>query len=165
MAEMDMSHSLSSLPPLGDPPTMDLDLSLTSTYTNTPAGSPLSTTVVCTVLAIFKISLKSTFSFLFISLCSINILYNIKSCSKVSVIECVNSNVCIWGQARHCSRTSLRQWRCLDLTVFPWRLHWKIETVLERFSSVWLLRQEMECICFQLLWYCVENLWKILLFL
>uniref|UniRef100_A0A8C9FI62 Autophagy related 2B n=1 Tax=Pavo cristatus TaxID=9049 RepID=A0A8C9FI62_PAVCR len=46
MAEMDMSHSLSSLPPLGDPPTMDLDLSLTSTYTNTPAGSPLSTTVL-----------------------------------------------------------------------------------------------------------------------
>uniref|UniRef100_A0A8C6ZBT7 Autophagy related 2B n=1 Tax=Nothoprocta perdicaria TaxID=30464 RepID=A0A8C6ZBT7_NOTPE len=48
MAEMDMSHSLSSLPPLGDPPTMDLDLSLTSTYTTTPAGSPLSTTVVYT---------------------------------------------------------------------------------------------------------------------
>uniref|UniRef100_A0A8C6ZBP3 Autophagy related 2B n=1 Tax=Nothoprocta perdicaria TaxID=30464 RepID=A0A8C6ZBP3_NOTPE len=46
MAEMDMSHSLSSLPPLGDPPTMDLDLSLTSTYTTTPAGSPLSTTVI-----------------------------------------------------------------------------------------------------------------------
>ncbi|XP_017685297.1 PREDICTED: autophagy-related protein 2 homolog B isoform X3 [Lepidothrix coronata] len=46
MAEMDMSHSLSSLPPLGDPPTMDLDLSLTSTYTTTPAGSPLSTTVL-----------------------------------------------------------------------------------------------------------------------
>ncbi|KAI6067819.1 Autophagy-related protein 2-like protein B [Aix galericulata] len=45
MADMDMSHSLSSLPPLGDPPTMDLDLSLTSTYTTTPAGSPLSTTV------------------------------------------------------------------------------------------------------------------------
>ncbi|XP_034962402.2 autophagy-related protein 2 homolog B isoform X1 [Zootoca vivipara] len=40
MADMEMSHSLSSLPPLGDPPTMDLDLSLTSTYTTTPAGSP-----------------------------------------------------------------------------------------------------------------------------
>ncbi|XP_038604419.1 autophagy-related protein 2 homolog B isoform X4 [Tachyglossus aculeatus] len=46
MADMDMSHSLSSLPPLGDPPTMDLDLSLTSTYTNTPGGSPLSGTVL-----------------------------------------------------------------------------------------------------------------------
>ncbi|KAM6171687.1 autophagy-related protein 2 homolog B isoform 2-T2 [Erethizon dorsatum] len=46
MADMDMSHSLSSLPPLGEPPNMDLELSLTSTYTNTPAGSPLSTTVV-----------------------------------------------------------------------------------------------------------------------
>ncbi|XP_036887104.1 autophagy-related protein 2 homolog B isoform X2 [Sturnira hondurensis] len=46
MAEMDMSHSLSSLPPLGDPPNMDLELSLTSTYTNTPAGSPLSATVL-----------------------------------------------------------------------------------------------------------------------
>ncbi|TKC33750.1 hypothetical protein EI555_013033, partial [Monodon monoceros] len=45
MADMDMSHSLSSLPPLGEPPNMDLELSLTSTYTNTPAGSPLSTTV------------------------------------------------------------------------------------------------------------------------
>ncbi|XP_070608738.1 autophagy-related protein 2 homolog B [Erythrolamprus reginae] len=40
MADMEMSHSLSSLPPLGEPPTMDLDLSLTSTYTATPAGSP-----------------------------------------------------------------------------------------------------------------------------
>ncbi|XP_063118069.1 autophagy-related protein 2 homolog B isoform X1 [Rattus norvegicus] len=46
MADMDMSHSLSSLPPLGDPPHMDLELSLTSTYTNTPAGSPLSATVL-----------------------------------------------------------------------------------------------------------------------
>ncbi|XP_060119197.1 autophagy-related protein 2 homolog B isoform X2 [Heteronotia binoei] len=45
MADMEMSHSLSSLPPLGDPPTMDLDLSLTSTYTTTPAGSPLNTAV------------------------------------------------------------------------------------------------------------------------
>ncbi|KAK2104716.1 Autophagy protein [Saguinus oedipus] len=49
MADMDMSHSLSSLPPLGDPPNMDLELSLTSTYTNTPAGSPLSATVVKSV--------------------------------------------------------------------------------------------------------------------
>ncbi|XP_005390453.1 PREDICTED: autophagy-related protein 2 homolog B isoform X2 [Chinchilla lanigera] len=46
MADMDMSHSLSSLPPLGDPPNMDLELSLTSTYTSTPAGSPLSATVL-----------------------------------------------------------------------------------------------------------------------
>ncbi|XP_069064370.1 autophagy-related protein 2 homolog B isoform X2 [Pleurodeles waltl] len=45
MADMDMSHSLSSLPPLGDPPTVDLDLSLTSTYTNTPTGSPLGATL------------------------------------------------------------------------------------------------------------------------
>ncbi|XP_053331236.1 autophagy-related protein 2 homolog B [Spea bombifrons] len=43
MADMDMSHSLASLPPLGDPPTADLDLSLSSTYTTTPAGSPLGT--------------------------------------------------------------------------------------------------------------------------
>ncbi|KAG2457563.1 ATG2B protein, partial [Polypterus senegalus] len=40
MAEMDMSHSLSSLPPLGDPPTDDLDLSLNSQYTASPTGSP-----------------------------------------------------------------------------------------------------------------------------
>lgn len=46
MADMDMSHSLSSLPPLGDPPNMDLELSLTSTNTNTPAGSPLSATLL-----------------------------------------------------------------------------------------------------------------------
>uniref|UniRef100_A0A8D2J6J0 Autophagy related 2B n=1 Tax=Varanus komodoensis TaxID=61221 RepID=A0A8D2J6J0_VARKO len=45
MADMEMSHSLSSLPPLGDPPTMDLDLTLSSTYTTTPAGSPLGTAV------------------------------------------------------------------------------------------------------------------------
>ncbi|KAM3919804.1 autophagy-related protein 2 homolog B isoform 1-T3 [Leptodactylus fuscus] len=45
MADMDMSHSLSSLPPLGDPPTVDLDLSLTSTYNNSPVGSPLGGTV------------------------------------------------------------------------------------------------------------------------
>uniref|UniRef100_A0A672QL91 Autophagy related 2B n=1 Tax=Sinocyclocheilus grahami TaxID=75366 RepID=A0A672QL91_SINGR len=32
MADMDMSHSLSSLPPLGDPPTVDLDLSVNSNY-------------------------------------------------------------------------------------------------------------------------------------
>ncbi|XP_015679256.1 autophagy-related protein 2 homolog B [Protobothrops mucrosquamatus] len=48
MADMEMSHSLSSLPPLGEPPTMDLDLSLTSTYTATPAGSPLGAAAVCT---------------------------------------------------------------------------------------------------------------------
>ncbi|KAM9294636.1 LOW QUALITY PROTEIN: autophagy-related protein 2 homolog B [Gastrophryne carolinensis] len=44
MADMDMSHSLSSLPPLGDPPTVDLDLSLSSTYTSSPVGSPIGTT-------------------------------------------------------------------------------------------------------------------------
>uniref|UniRef100_A0A8C5N3S7 Autophagy related 2B n=1 Tax=Leptobrachium leishanense TaxID=445787 RepID=A0A8C5N3S7_9ANUR len=46
MADMDMSHSLSSLPPLGDPQSVDLDLSLTSTYTESPAGSPLGATGV-----------------------------------------------------------------------------------------------------------------------
>lgn len=60
MADMDMSHSLSSLPPLGDPPNMDLELSLTSTYTNTPAGSPLSATVVKYYL-IFVLILKNYF--------------------------------------------------------------------------------------------------------
>ncbi|XP_035280532.1 autophagy-related protein 2 homolog B isoform X1 [Anguilla anguilla] len=40
MAEMDMSHSLSSLPPLGDPPTVDLDLSLNSNFTSSPGESP-----------------------------------------------------------------------------------------------------------------------------
>lgn len=40
MADMDMSHSLSSLPPLGEPPTVDLDLSLTSNYSASPGESP-----------------------------------------------------------------------------------------------------------------------------
>ncbi|XP_057199403.1 autophagy-related protein 2 homolog B isoform X3 [Triplophysa rosa] len=40
MAEMDMSHSLSSLPPLGDPPTVDLDLSLSSNYSASLVESP-----------------------------------------------------------------------------------------------------------------------------
>ncbi|KAM9354502.1 autophagy-related protein 2 homolog B [Pholidichthys leucotaenia] len=40
MADMDMSHSLSSLPPLGEPPTVDLDLSLTSNYSTSPGESP-----------------------------------------------------------------------------------------------------------------------------
>ncbi|KAG7510053.1 hypothetical protein JOB18_012075 [Solea senegalensis] len=40
MADMDMSHSLSSLPPLGDPPTVDLDLSLNSNYSASPGESP-----------------------------------------------------------------------------------------------------------------------------
>ncbi|XP_018413862.1 PREDICTED: autophagy-related protein 2 homolog B [Nanorana parkeri] len=47
MADMDMSHSLSSLPPLGDPPTVDLDLSLSSTYTSSPVGSPLGAAYEC----------------------------------------------------------------------------------------------------------------------
>uniref|UniRef100_A0A6J0TYM4 Autophagy-related protein 2 homolog B isoform X1 n=1 Tax=Pogona vitticeps TaxID=103695 RepID=A0A6J0TYM4_9SAUR len=45
MADMEMSHSVSSLPPLGDPPTMDLDLSVASTYAASPAGSPLGAVV------------------------------------------------------------------------------------------------------------------------
>ncbi|XP_062325883.1 autophagy-related protein 2 homolog B-like isoform X2 [Osmerus eperlanus] len=40
MADMEMSHSLSSLPPLGDPPTVDLDLSLNSNYSASPGESP-----------------------------------------------------------------------------------------------------------------------------
>ncbi|XP_043930581.1 autophagy-related protein 2 homolog B [Protopterus annectens] len=44
MADMDMSHSTSSLPPLGEPPTEDLDLSLNSTYVSSPADSPTNVT-------------------------------------------------------------------------------------------------------------------------
>ncbi|XP_051578281.1 autophagy-related protein 2 homolog B-like isoform X1 [Myxocyprinus asiaticus] len=40
MADMDISHSLSSLPPLGDPPTVDLDLSLNSNYSTSLGESP-----------------------------------------------------------------------------------------------------------------------------
>ena len=40
MADMEMSHSLSSLPPLGEPPTVDLDLSLNSNYSASPGESP-----------------------------------------------------------------------------------------------------------------------------
>uniref|UniRef100_A0A8D3DUE9 Autophagy related 2B n=1 Tax=Scophthalmus maximus TaxID=52904 RepID=A0A8D3DUE9_SCOMX len=40
MADMDMSHSLSSLPPLGEPPTVDLDLSLNSNFSASPGESP-----------------------------------------------------------------------------------------------------------------------------
>ncbi|XP_061552088.1 autophagy-related protein 2 homolog B isoform X1 [Phycodurus eques] len=40
MADMDMSHSLSSLPPLGEPLTVDLDLSLNSNYSASPGESP-----------------------------------------------------------------------------------------------------------------------------
>ncbi|XP_059908269.1 autophagy-related protein 2 homolog B [Gadus macrocephalus] len=43
MADMDMSHSLSSLPPLGEPPTVDLDLSLNSNYSGSPGVSPSGT--------------------------------------------------------------------------------------------------------------------------
>ncbi|XP_051502720.1 autophagy-related protein 2 homolog B-like isoform X2 [Myxocyprinus asiaticus] len=40
MADMDMSHSLSSLPPLWDPPAVDLDLSLNSNYSASLGESP-----------------------------------------------------------------------------------------------------------------------------
>uniref|UniRef100_A0A8C1SWK4 Autophagy related 2B n=1 Tax=Cyprinus carpio TaxID=7962 RepID=A0A8C1SWK4_CYPCA len=40
MADMDMSHSLSSLPPLGDPSTVDLDLSSNSNYSVSMGESP-----------------------------------------------------------------------------------------------------------------------------
>lgn len=46
MADMDMSHSLSSLPPLGEPPTVDLDLSLNSNYSPSPVQSPSGNTTV-----------------------------------------------------------------------------------------------------------------------
>lgn len=46
MADMDMSHSLSSLPPLGDPPTVDLDLSLNSNYSTSLGESPSGTAPV-----------------------------------------------------------------------------------------------------------------------
>lgn len=46
MADMDMSHSLSSLPPLGEPPTVDLDLSLNSNYSASPGESPSGNTTV-----------------------------------------------------------------------------------------------------------------------
>uniref|UniRef100_A0A3Q3QAH3 Autophagy related 2B n=1 Tax=Monopterus albus TaxID=43700 RepID=A0A3Q3QAH3_MONAL len=46
MADMDMSHSLSSLPPLGEPPTVDLDLSLNSNYSASPVESPSGNTTV-----------------------------------------------------------------------------------------------------------------------
>ncbi|XP_034050816.1 autophagy-related protein 2 homolog B isoform X2 [Thalassophryne amazonica] len=46
MADMDMSHSLSSLPPLGEPPTVDLDLSLNSNYSASPGESPSGNTAV-----------------------------------------------------------------------------------------------------------------------
>ena len=55
MADMDMSHSLSSLPPLGEPPTVDLDLSLNSNYSASPGVSPSGTAHVgapCYKLAI-----------------------------------------------------------------------------------------------------------------
>lgn len=47
MGDMDMSHSLSSLPPLGEPPTVDLDLSLNSNYSASPGESPSGNTAVC----------------------------------------------------------------------------------------------------------------------
>ncbi|XP_077587556.1 autophagy-related protein 2 homolog B isoform X1 [Stigmatopora nigra] len=46
MADMDMSHSLSSLPPLGEPPTVDLDLSLNSNYSASPGESPSGNPIV-----------------------------------------------------------------------------------------------------------------------
>ncbi|KAM6961425.1 autophagy-related protein 2 homolog B [Aplochiton taeniatus] len=47
MADMDMSHSLSSLPPLGEPPTVDLDLSLNSNYSTSPRASPPDNGTMC----------------------------------------------------------------------------------------------------------------------
>lgn len=49
MADMDMSHSLSSLPPLGEPPTVDLDLSLNSNYSASPGESPSGNATVSAV--------------------------------------------------------------------------------------------------------------------
>lgn len=47
MADMDMSHSLSSLPPLGDPPTVDLDLSVNSNYSASLGESPSGNVAAC----------------------------------------------------------------------------------------------------------------------
>lgn len=51
MADMDMSHSLSSLPPLGEPPTVDLDLSINSNYSASPGESPSGNATVCSLNA------------------------------------------------------------------------------------------------------------------
>uniref|UniRef100_A0A3P8RJN2 Autophagy related 2B n=1 Tax=Amphiprion percula TaxID=161767 RepID=A0A3P8RJN2_AMPPE len=51
MADMDMSHSLSSLPPLGEPPTVDLDLSLNSNYSASPGESPSANATVRVLLS------------------------------------------------------------------------------------------------------------------
>uniref|UniRef100_A0A8D0CVJ8 Autophagy related 2B n=1 Tax=Sander lucioperca TaxID=283035 RepID=A0A8D0CVJ8_SANLU len=58
MADMDMSHSLSSLPPLGEPPTVDLDLSLNSNYSASPGESPTGNATVS--LHLFDCSHKDT---------------------------------------------------------------------------------------------------------
>uniref|UniRef100_A0A8C7DGA2 Autophagy related 2B n=1 Tax=Oncorhynchus kisutch TaxID=8019 RepID=A0A8C7DGA2_ONCKI len=57
MADMDMSHSLSSLPPLGEPPTVDLDLSLNSNYSPSPGESPSGNATV----RLTRLSKKSPF--------------------------------------------------------------------------------------------------------
>lgn len=59
MADMDMSHSLSSLPPLGDPPTVDLDLSLTSNYSASPGESPSGNATVSLPVTVSMKTMKS----------------------------------------------------------------------------------------------------------
>lgn len=61
MADMDMSHSLSSLPPLGEPPTVDLDLSLNSNYSASPGESPSGNATVS--LQLFDCSYKDALRF------------------------------------------------------------------------------------------------------
>lgn len=63
MADMDMSHSLSSLPPLGEPPTVDLDLSLNSNYSASPGESPSANATVslCAVYNYFVIKHLNSF--------------------------------------------------------------------------------------------------------
>lgn len=61
MADMDMSHSLSSLPPLGEPPTVDLDLSLNSNYSASPGESPPANATVSHYVVLYVIK---TFHFL-----------------------------------------------------------------------------------------------------
>lgn len=75
MADMDMSHSLSSLPPLGDPPTVDLDLSLTSNYSASPGESPSGNAAVGLRVNMNTNTMKC---FLFCTLCNAR-LYKILS--------------------------------------------------------------------------------------
>lgn len=63
MADMDMSHSLSSLPPLGEPPTVDLDLSLNSNYSASPGESPSGNATVSLIfVSVYLETWKKTYT-------------------------------------------------------------------------------------------------------